>query len=208
MAFLVLIALWLSACTRVATGTPGPSGDAIFTAAAQTVEAEITLIASKAETSATQVSTLPSATFVPLLSPSPSTDDEPISADVPCDRGGFVADITIPDGQEFLPGVDFEKTWRLNNNGSCTWNSAYTIVFDKGDAMGGPASLQLTEGSVPPGEEIVVSVNLVAPDEPGSYRGEWKLRNSSQTVFGLGSKGDAAFWVEIEVIAPQNYPLY
>ncbi|NJN80504.1 MAG: hypothetical protein HC797_08550 [Anaerolineales bacterium] len=30
-----------------------------------------------------------------------------------CDRAQFIADVTVPDGQTFAPGINFSKTWRL-----------------------------------------------------------------------------------------------
>jgi hypothetical protein len=40
---------------------------------------------------------------------------------------------------------------------------------------------------------------MVAPLEPGTYRSNWKLQNSSGTLFGIGPNGDAPFWVQIIV---------
>jgi hypothetical protein len=125
---------------------------------------------------------------------------------VPCNRAGFVRDVTVPDGTDFAPGATFEKTWRLENTGACTWDSSYSLVFVDGDAMGGPAASALTAGTVPPGGEIDVTVQLTAPESPGSYRGNWKLRNPAGVLFGLGSDGDREFWVEIDVIEPTATP--
>jgi hypothetical protein len=98
------------------------------------------------------------------------------------------------------PNENFTKTWRLKNNGSCTWTSSYALIFDSGDSMSGPASKQLTSGTVGPGETMDVSVNLIAPGSPGTYKGYWKLRNGSGVNFGIGTGGTNPFWVEIEVV--------
>ncbi|MBI3170533.1 MAG: hypothetical protein HYZ22_18785, partial [Chloroflexi bacterium] len=37
-----------------------------------------------------------------------------------CDRAQFIADVTVPDGTSFAPGIGFSKTWRLKNVGTCT----------------------------------------------------------------------------------------
>jgi hypothetical protein len=121
---------------------------------------------------------------------------------IPCDRAAFVSDVTVPDGTDYAPGATLTKTWRLRNNGSCTWTSGYALVFDHGDSMGAPASQQLTTGTVAPGQTIDVSVTLTAPASEGTYRGYFKLRNPSGVVFGIGANADVAFWVEIEVIPP------
>ncbi|NIS81302.1 MAG: hypothetical protein GTO14_14115, partial [Anaerolineales bacterium] len=111
-----------------------------------------------------------------------------------------VKDVTIPDGEELAPGENFTKTWRLQNNGSCTWTSSYSLVFDQGDSMDGPPSKQLTAGTVGPGDTLDISVDLTAPASPGTFKGFWKLRNGSGVIFGIGAAGTTAFWVEIEVV--------
>jgi hypothetical protein len=109
-----------------------------------------------------------------------------------------VDDVTIDDGTEITAGEPFEKIWRLKNTGSCTWTSDYDLVFVDGTQMDGPDEQQLTTETVTPGQEIDVAVDLVAPDEPGQYRGNFKLRNPSGIVFGLGEKSNP-FWVDIQV---------
>jgi hypothetical protein len=49
------------------------------------------------------------------------------------------------------------------------------------------------------GETIELSVILIAPAEPGNYRGEWKLRNANGLLFGIGLEADDPFWVQIVV---------
>jgi hypothetical protein len=75
-------------------------------------------------------------------------------------------------------------------------------VFDHGDSMSGPASQQLTTGTVTPGETIDIDVDLTAPASAGTYKGYYLLRNSDGVLFGVGSTADVAFWVEIEAVAP------
>jgi large repetitive protein len=115
-----------------------------------------------------------------------------------CDVAKFVADATIPDGTIVAPGTSFVKTWRLKNVGSCTWTTSYSAVFTGGDQMGAPAVVNLPY-SVAPGATVDISVNLVAPTGNGHYRGNWKLRNASGTLFGVGASGNYLFWVDIYV---------
>jgi hypothetical protein len=122
----------------------------------------------------------------------------PTPTPIPCDRGKFVSE-TIPDGTAVTPGASFTKTWTLRNDGSCTWNNGYALVFVSGDAMTGPASQPLTSSSVAPGQEVKITLNLKAPGAEGTFRGNWKLRNSGGSIFGLGSAADQPFWVEIKV---------
>jgi hypothetical protein len=115
-----------------------------------------------------------------------------------CDSAQFVADVTIPDGTIFNGGTAFTKTWRLRNVGTCTWTTAYALVFSSGEQMGGPSSVNLPY-DVAPGQTVDLSVNLVAPVNPANYRGFWKLMNTSGGQFGIGSSATIAFWVDIRV---------
>jgi len=108
-----------------------------------------------------------------------------------------VTDVTVPDGSKADPDQHFTKTWRLRNDGSCTWTSSYDLVFSSGDDMSAPPAVQLTAGTVEPGEPVDVSVELVAPSTAGTYKGFYKLRNGGGVLFGLA--GGNPFWVEIEV---------
>lgn len=120
------------------------------------------------------------------------------NTELPCDRILFVKDVTVEDGKVFLPEDRFTKTWRLQNYGSCTWNINYELVFDHGDNMGAPDSISLTD-NVAPGQYVDLSVDMLAPGLPGTYKGFWMLRNASGDKFGLGDKANVAFWVEIEI---------
>lgn len=110
--------------------------------------------------------------------------NEPLLNATPCeDDAEFVSSQSIPDGTEIAPGATFTKTWRMRNIGSCTWTSAYSWTFTGGDALkrvdASPIDLVL------PGEEIDVSVTLIAPEAPGTYAAQWKLTGVSQfTGFG------------------------
>ena len=108
----------------------------------------------------------------------------------------------MPDGTQFSPDEKFTKTWRLENTGTCAWTPDYRLVFAEGDRRGAPTELPLTATNVPAGSEVVVSVDLTAPASNGNYRGDWKLRNASGQVFGLGEAGDKTFWVRIDVGVP------
>jgi hypothetical protein len=207
----LLALLGLSACNYPnATPTADTSG-LLYTAAAQTVQVQLTQAASG------NFTPLPQVTITPLPptdtgQPAPTNTSQPPSAtsapatgtveSIPCDRASFVEDVTYPDNSEVAAGSTFVKTWRLKNNGSCTWNSSYSVVFDNGSAMNSPASFQLTTGTVAPGQTVDISVSLKAPDNPGSYEGNWKLRNGGGVVFGIGTNANSAFWVKVKVVAP------
>ncbi len=113
-------------------------------------------------------------------------------------RAMFVADISIPDDTALAPDMPFTKTWRLRNNGTCGWSEEYALVFAGGEGMSGQGSQPLGR-MVPPGSEIDVSIDLVAPSADGTYRGTWMLRSPQGNQFGIGPSGDLPFWVQIQV---------
>ena len=203
---LLLTALVLGACNFPgvrSTENPFP------TFAAQTVEARLTLAVQETpppplplatNTEAAQEPTEPEPTG------SPTNTAIPTQTEVPCDRAAFVSDVTIPDGTLLGPDENFTKTWRLRNTGSCTWNSSYQLIFDKGDSMNGPASKQLTGGTVAADQTVDISVDLKAPNSEGEYRGDWLIRSDTGVVFGVGTGGNVAFYLEIEVGNPTATP--
>jgi hypothetical protein len=182
-----------------------PATDSVFTQAAQTVQAQLTLESlltppdATPEPSVFETATpeLPTATLPATSAP---------SATPLCDLARFMADVTIPDGTEILPGQTFTKTWRLRNMGTCTWTSGYQLIFDSGSIMDGPISQPLA-GDVPPGQEVDLSVALKAPDNPGTYRGYWRIRNAAGVLLPIlnGYQG-TSFFVEIKVVAPTFTP--
>jgi len=118
-----------------------------------------------------------------------------------CDKAGFVADVTIPDGTGMTGGTPFTKTWRLQNVGTCTWTTSYRLVFAGGDLMGASSAAFNLPTSVAPGGTIDLSVNLTAPITAGNFTGYWKLRNASGIDFGVGASGTSAFLLNINVVS-------
>jgi hypothetical protein len=111
------------------------------------------------------------------------------------DDSDFLSDVTIPDGTPFSAGTVFQKTWRVRNSGTCTWDGDYRYSFLSGDRMGGPRSSPLGDldqnpdspplfPTVRPGEEVELSVMLIAPDSAGTYRGQWQLFAPDGRPFG------------------------
>ncbi|PWB76346.1 MAG: hypothetical protein C3F07_03790 [Anaerolineales bacterium] len=151
----------------------------------------------------------PPATLTPLppLTPTqtPITPPPPTVAPSGCDRAIFITDVNVPDGTTFAPGAAFSKTWRLKNSGSCTWTTAYKLMYYSGEQMGAPTSINIP-WNVYYGQTVDLTVNMVAPGSPGQYRGFWILTNASGSMFGIGSNAADPFWVEINVAgeAPQE----
>jgi hypothetical protein len=210
----------LAACNFPGNSEPTMSPDLIYTAAAQTLTAQETQAAqgtpivmpsttSTAIAFVTLTPSIPTNTAIPTNTPLPTNTPippTPTPVPIPCDRASFVKDVTVPDNTEIAAGSTFVKTWRLKNNGACTWTSGYSVYFYNGDAMSGPPSAQLTNGTVPPGSTVDVSVTLIAPTTPGTYKGNWRLRNTGGSSFGIGDNADQSFWVQIKSVTPTPTP--
>jgi hypothetical protein len=140
------------------------------------------------------------------IQPSPDPEPERVLFQAPVSKGlcDLVSpdnpmDVTIPDGTQFRPGEAFSKTWRLVNAGSCSWTSEYSVVWFSGQKLNA-ASQQKIPYPVQPGASVEVTLDMSAPEYPGFYQSNWKLRNPDGKLFGLGPNGDSPFWVQIEVI--------
>lgn len=206
----MLLVIWLAslACSVFAS-PPTPQPEAIYTAAAQTLEAQLTQTAfanfvgsltplpatsPPAEASSTPTEPLPTPTEPPTSLPPTPTHTQV------CDQARFIKDVNVPDGTKFAPNQTFTKTWRIQNTGTCTW-SGYTLVFDSGDSMGASASVPI--GTVNPGQEVDLSVNLTAPASEGKYRGYWRIRNPNGVLLPVsGGYQGKSFYVEIRVVLP------
>ena len=204
LSILLVIILILAACNLPSKANPTQDPNAIFTAAALTVQAQLT----QAVPFTTPTLPLPAATNTSASLPTLQATAAPAATATPvCDQAAFVKDVNIPDGSQIPPGSAFTKTWRLKNAGVCTW-SGYTLVFLKGDDMG--STSPQTIGTVLPGQEVDLSVNFTAPTAEGSYRSYWQIRNSAGAPIAvLGGTQGNSFFVDIKVaLVSSGFDLY
>ena len=82
--------------------------------------------------------------------------------------------------------------------------TATPLSVDSGNIMGGSPSTALP-GSVPPGGTVDISIDLTAPMTNGTHKGNWKLRNDRGLLFGIGTDGESAFFVQI-IVGPTPTP--
>ena len=134
----------------------------------------------------------PAPTLTPFASPPPTI------APVGCDKATFITDVTVPDGTLFSPSTVFVKTWRLKNSGTCTWTTAYKLVFYSGEQMSAPTAINIPR-NIAPGVTVDLTVNMTAPASAGTYRGYWILSNTTNKLFGIGVDASKPIWVEVNV---------
>jgi uncharacterized protein YkwD len=131
-------------------------------------------------------------------SPTPTPEEETVTSPDCLEKAAFFVDITVPDGTFFSQGESFTKTWRFRNEGTCTWTTDYAIVFNSGDNMSAPLEVPFPE-TVPPGEQVDLSVDMKAPTRGGQHQSNWGFSNPAGEHFGTGSSGKDLFWVLISV---------
>ena len=205
ISILTAIIFILSACNLPSSSPATEEPNAVFTAAALTVQAMSTQVTPfNTPTLPPPPATNTAVSFPTLALPSST----PVFSATPvCDQAQFVKDMSIPDGSVFAPGASFTKTWRLRNAGVCTW-SGFTLVFDSGDSMNGTSPTSIP--TVGPGQDVDLSVNLTAPAANGSYRGYWRIRNASGVLIPvLGGTEGRSFFVDIKVaVASAGFDLH
>ena len=214
----LVLALFLSACGGETAPEPTPIDPAaIFTAAAETVAAQltetavafsptpealpteagipatVTLVALPSiEPLNTPIAGFETPTFavgIPTLIPTATqiviqpTLDGPI-----CDNMIFVADINYADGTIVPPGYDFEKIWRIQNTGTCTWDDGYQLVLVSGgstlDAHNIAWQLDDIGEFTSPGETLDVGAKLTTPLSAGEYTNCFAMQNDRGYYFG------------------------
>ena len=187
-------ALLLGACNAPSTNaTPTDGVSAVYTAAAQTIEAQATLATKTSTPTAT-------GTFTPTLAPSATiaapTAGAPTTAggggQASCDNSVYVSDITIPDNTVVSPGQTFDKTWALMNSGACAWTTSYSIVFAGGEKMGGN-NTTLTQ-AVPSQSQANITVNINRSHRSGHlYRLLAAGQFAGSGLWAIGERGDRCF---------------
>jgi hypothetical protein len=173
----------LSACGSAAgntTPTSTPlSVEAISTAAAQTVFAQLTQQAPITQPTAVFTNTL-AVTATSTISQPTRTSIPPTSAN--CASSHLISDVTIPDGTQLPVGQEFTKTWKMQNTGTCQWTTSFKLIFSYGEAMDGQAvSLP---NSVATGQQVDISVKLKVPNKTGKLTGVWVLVDDKGQHFG------------------------
>jgi len=112
--------------------------------------------------------------------------------------GKFVKDVSVPDGTQFTAGNKFIKTWRMRNDGQYTWPEQTLLVCVGGDQLG--EKNEVIVSATTPGQELDISVPMVAPSRPGRYNSFWRLCGPDGGRFGH------RVWVDITVLPPMSPP--
>jgi len=113
------------------------------------------------------------------------------------ERAAFYGDVSVPDDTLFRQGEVFVKIWKVRNEGTCTWDSDYTLVFAGGSQMSGISASPLPDAA--PGDIIEIPIELTAPSRGGTYVGNWMFSDPYGGWFGVGATQKGEVWVRIAV---------
>ncbi|MAT41961.1 MAG: hypothetical protein CL609_06440 [Anaerolineaceae bacterium] len=155
----ILIVLLLTSCTIKLQPDPGVSGVLAF-------------VPPTAE--ALQPTPIPTINATLLAPPTP---------EIICqDNLLFLNDLSIPDGTEIEAGASLDKRWEVQNNGTCNWETGYTIRLIGGDDLGSKTIQDLIPARS--GAIVTIRIPFLAPTTPGNYRSAWQAYNPNDIPFG------------------------
>lgn len=197
----LLIILLVSGCQTDKQAEETFTSEQALTAIAQTVDIKLSTVnaATITSTHSPTVNPSPTGTLTPTfdrtveVASATKTPTDSLVISTSCDDSTYLSDVTVPDGSEFIPGEVFTKTWRIQNTGTCNWDSDYNVIFVDGSMMGAASPVSLPIDLVVSGGVVDISIGMIAPETPGSYIGYWRIQNPSQVPFGV------FFYVKITV---------
>jgi len=116
--------------------------------------------------------------------PKISPTSEPASPTPPCtDSLKFLEDISYPDGTVVSTGQAIEKQWKVENNGSCNWDTRYRLkLMDGFPPLGASGEQALYPARA--GMQATLTVKFTAPLETGTYRTAWQAYGPDGAAFG------------------------
>lgn len=94
----------------------------------------------------------------------------------------YSADITIPDDTVIQPNQTFTKTWEVRNSGSRAWGNGYKLAFVGGASLASQPAVTLP--ACAPGQKVRVSVEMKAPNVPGTHWADWRAQDEKGNFFG------------------------
>ncbi|MBX3011631.1 MAG: peptidoglycan DD-metalloendopeptidase family protein [Caldilineaceae bacterium] len=99
----------------------------------------------------------------------------------------------IADGSRFVPGTALQQMWTLRNQGTTHWGAGYQLALQNGEPLN--ATVAIPAPPTPPGGQADFAWNVTAPQVPGRYRSDWRMRNAAGEWFG------ERVWLDIQVEA-------
>jgi hypothetical protein len=215
---LLVIGTLVVGCGPRATQVPTVDTNAIFTAAAVTIQAQLTETANAMPQPTNPPP--PTETLVPLptLPPLPGQDTVvpgqatteatafvlptlalPTASRMPAaDKAQWIAN-SPSDGTVMSPGEKFDIVWTIKNVGTTTWTKEYLYRYYSGAKLNEDKNSYHLRAEILPGQQGDLFVDAKAPATPGEYYTLWVITNKDGTNFGQ-------FDITIKVVKGTNTP--
>jgi len=195
---LIISMLVMSACNGTPP-EPTPDANMIYTAAAQTVQAQLTQEALLNPTATNTpeptntpqpTSTLAGVPTLPLpgaVTPGsvqitlPAISTATVQAGPVADKAEWVTQ-SPADGTELPNDLDYDIVWTLKNTGATTWTTDYLYRFYAGDTLHQKSSYKLPK-TVAPGESVDLTVDGKTSGLKGEKTATWVITNKDGANF-------------------------
>ena len=128
--------------------------------------------------------------LTPLASPVPTIGGvvSTVTTKNGCNDGIMTNESAPYDGENLIPGHDYEKSFGFLNTGTCAWDEGYAFVFQPAysspDFKGYDIVFKKETDFTAPGKAITFILKLKASNVPGEHIGVWKLRDDGGNYFG------------------------
>ena len=188
LAAFAALTLALSGCSHQ------PNNSLIYTQAAATIAAELTLTVAAysptPEPTATALPTeTPEPTAAPMILPTLQIQLPPAEAalpptEAPATENPYKAEVVSigPSPNQFLPGQQFTWTISLKNIGTATWSGKYSFSYQNGAQIANQSSVHI-DTVTPPGGIMTLNIPATAPNEYGTHKSEWKFARPDGVAF-------------------------
>lgn len=91
-----------------------------------------------------------------------------------CNDGLYISESAPYDNDVLQPGKTFEKSWKIKNLGTCTWDEGYTFAFlpvlSTEGFQGSDIVIKKPEDFIEPGKSVTFIRQLVTNNKPGTYQ--------------------------------------
>jgi hypothetical protein len=191
--FMILgLMILVTACSPLVV-QPAQDTNAIYTAAAQTIQAQ-----TPTQPAATPTSVLMTDILTTVAQPIATS----ILAITECqDSAKYISDDGM-DSTMYTPNTAFTKTWRLKNTGTCTWDSSYIVSYISGTTMSQQPGYRIVQQgqTIAPDQTVDISVGMISPVDNGNYQSYWGLKKENAQLMPIqGGANGNSFYLKIRV---------
>ena len=163
---ILLILIFASACSPIATETP------FLPPTAQSQLIEPTFIINPTQNVVVQTTPLPTV-IIPTATTNPTDCLNNLT---------YIEDLTIPDNTSITYGATIDKQWLVQNSGTCNWNGDYRLRHVGGAALGAPEEIALYPARS--STQAAIQITFTAPFTDGEYESAWQAFDPSGLAFG------------------------